>query len=411
MDNIKLKDLLQKHISGTISEPERLILWMELEKPENAAEIKAVLFKLSLESREAGSYNPKEWEGMITSILNADKVYKIESPDPAETPIYEIKPGRKQLPWAAAAAILILLSAGSYLFLSRRSAKEFAATNNTITALNNDKAPGGRKAILYLANGQKINLDSARNGQLAKLGSTTVTKTDSGKLLIAAAENNISESVGLNTLQTPRGGIYQITLPDGTEAWLNAESSITYPTQFNKKQRDVSITGEVYFEVAKDAAHPFIVSLGANSSWMQVEVLGTHFNINAYEDNEDNQTKTTLLEGSVKIMAHGESRMIRPGEQALASFIKTDIEINNQVDLEKVIAWKNGEMLLTNNSVKQLMHEISRWYDVDIQYAGPIPDKKFYGSINRNVPLSTVLNGLNAYGVKTTLEGKKIIVQ
>jgi len=258
-----------------------------------------------------------------------------------------------------------------------------------------------------------------QKGQIAKFGSTTVIKTGNGRLLYASSgEKALQEESKLNELRTPRGGIYQITLPDGTQAWLNASSSITYPTRFSGTKRNVSISGEIYFEVAKDASHPFVVSLpaktkgqGESASWMQVEVLGTHFNINAYNGNEDNLTNTTLFEGSVRILAHGTSRMIEPGEQASASFAGAQIGVKDKVDMEKVIAWKNGEMALANSSVEQIMQEISRWYDVDIKYGGSVPNKGFYGSIDRNVPLSSVLNALKAYGVETRLEGRTIIVE
>jgi len=423
MDTNKIKDLLKKHMAGNLSDSERLIFWMELNKPENAIEIKAIFLELSYGTEESSFYNPEEWEEMIPSILTAgkaersDKVYKLRSSDSVESPVCSIAPKRRKLTWAAAAAILILLATGSYFFFSTMKANQMAIA--PVQGMSkNDVAPGSSKAILYLANGQKINLDSAHNGQLASLSGTKVIKTDSGKLLYASANENDLIPAGLNTLSTPRGGIYQITLPDGTQAWLNAGSSITYPTRFVKKQRDVSITGEVYFEVAKDVAHPFIVSLPAKTkdqresgSWMQVEVLGTHFNINAYNSNENNLARTTLLEGSVKVLAHGASRMIKPGEQASASLGSPRIGVSDKVDVGKVIAWKNGEIALNNSSVEQIMQEISRWYDVDIKYAGRIPNKGFYGSIDRTVPLSSVLKALEAYGVKTKLEGKTIIVE
>jgi transmembrane sensor len=352
--------------------------------------------------------SPETSAAIFESIIRSDTKGKI--------PIRPISSFR--LSWVAAVAVtLILISSGTYFFLTKKSST--AIVKNEKPAIINDIAPGTIKAILYLPTGQQIMLDSAKNGELAKLGNTIITKTDSGKLLYTSnGKIADADETSFNELRTPRGGIYQITLPDGTSAWLNASSSITYPTRFDEKQREVRITGEVYFEVAHDAAHPFLVSLpaktrdqGENGHWMQIEVLGTHFNVNNYGSYDDGPSRTTLLEGSIKISAHGQTRLIRPGEQAATSFTSKSIEINNKVDLEKVMAWKNGEMSLTNSTVQQIMQEISRWYDVDIKYAGTIPDKKFYGTIDRNVPLSTVLNGLKSYGVETKLEGKTIIVQ
>lgn len=359
-------------------------------------------------------------EGAFTGDENLDlrerifeKIRALQSEQPS-APVYQIRFHRSR--WWAAVAILILLAAAGYFWMTHKpsGSPEIAAP----AAQSNDIAPGGNKAILYLANGSRIVLDSVQKGQLAKLGNTNVIKTDSGKLLYAAVtdKTDLTES-GLNTLSTPRGGIFQLTLPDGTQAWLNAESSITYPTRFTGKQRKVRITGEVYFEVAKDASHPFIVSLPAvtrnqeeNGHWMQVEVLGTHFNINAYNDAEDKQVRTTLLEGTVRVSAHGTYRIIKPREQAATAFTDKAIAVSNKVDLEKVMAWKNGEMVLTHGDVAKLMRDISRWYDVDIEYQGKVPEGQFSGSINRNVSLSSVLNVLKAYGVPTRLEGKKLIV-
>jgi len=312
---------------------------------------------------------------------------------------------------AAAAIITGIFITSKFIFFPKQQTNPIA--NNQIKIP--DVAPASNKATLILSTGQQIILDSAKNGQLAKFGNTTITKTDSGKLLYAVTGAKSSpDETSFNELTTPRGGIYELELPDGSEAWLNAASRIDYPTRFTGKNREVFIEGEVYFEVAHDAAHPFVVSLpaktkdqGERGHWLQIEVLGTHFNVNTYSE----ITKTTLLEGSIKITAHGTSKTIKPEEQAISGFNGKGIEIDKSVDLDKVMAWRNGKIAITDVSVQQLMSEISRWYDMDVEYKGAVPEKQFYGTIRRDVPLSTVLNALKTYGVETQVEGKKIIVQ
>ena len=295
----------------------------------------------------------------------------------------------RRLKWVAAAAVITgVLLLGKFLFYPKQQNVQVVVNN-----VKTDVAPASNKAILILSNGQQIALDSAKNGQLAKFGNTTISKTDSGKLLYSLSDNASSglkastDETQFNTLITPRGGIYQLTLPDGTKVRLNAASRIDYPTRFSGKKREVFINGEVYFEVAHDAAHPFIVS---KEHLMQIEVLGTHFNIKAYDQSDKTPARTTLLEGSIKISVGNETKQIIPGEQAVAGFNKKGIEIKKNVDLEDVMAWRNGEMVLTSGSVQEIMNEIfALVLDMDIVYAeSAIPDKQFYGSVQRDVPLS-----------------------
>jgi transmembrane sensor len=304
---------------------------------------------------------------------------------------------------AAAAALLILVS-GTYFLLNRKSATE--TTPLAQTKKPADIAPGGNKAILTLANGSKIILDSAANGTLAQQGNTKIIKTDNGKLAYDASKEKPTE-ITYNTLSTPRGGQYQLNLPDGSKVWLNAASSITYPTSFVGKERKVTITGEAYFEVTHDAAKTFKVQVKGT----EVEDLGTHFNINAYP--EEQSINTTLLEGKVRVTSgsgtNSRQSILKPSQQARV--VGEKIQIANDPDLDQVMAWKNGEMALTYGNTQKLMQDISRWYDVDIEYAGKVPEGKFSGSISRNVPLSSILNALKAYGIQTRLEEKKLIIQ
>lgn len=424
-----LKDLLLQYLSGQISTADQTTLYSMLLDDRNEAEAKIILREISENTTADKSYRAADWELMINAILslesvienrplisNAEKAVLLKERTISEKFIQRM-PLRKMNLALAAASIIVLLGLTVY-FEFIYKVKFIDAEPNKNAAVVADFAPASNKAVLILSTGQKIILDSAKNGQLAKFGNTTISKTDSGKLLYSSTGSKINaEESSFNSLTTPRGGIYELTLPDGTKAWLNAASRIDYPTRFTDKKREVFIEGEVYFEVAHDEAHPFLVSLGTKTKeqgerghWTQIEVLGTHFNVNAYDDN-GNPARTTLLEGSIKISAHGENRIIEPGEQAITGFESKSIGIDQHVNIDKVMAWRNGRIAITDVSVQQLMTEISRWYDVDIEYAGAVPDKQFYGSIRRDVPLSTVLHALEAYGVKIKIEGKKIIVQ
>lgn len=419
---LDLKTLITKLIAGDISANERAQLYDWVEDENKEEEFRSIMSSHFENQAPADDESPA-WETMVQSILSHKNVWNEkyndekdneETFDERDNKVY-VFPQWRRLKWVAAAAVItgILLTAKLLFFKTPQ--------NNpaAISAIKPDVAPASNKAILILSDGQQIALDSAKNGQLAKFGNTIISKTDSGKLLYASSGSKAtSDETQFNTLITPRGGIYQLTLPDGTKVWLNAASRIDYPTRFTGKKREVFINGEVYFEVAKDATHPFLVSLpekaGAqreNNHWMQIEVLGTHFNVKAYDQSDKAPTRTTLLEGSIKISVGNESKQIIPGEQAVAGFNKKGIEIKKNVDLDDVMAWRNGEMVLTSGSVQEIMNEISRWYDMDIVYTGAIPDKQFYGSVQRDVPLSTVLHALEAYGVQTRVEGKKIIVQ
>jgi len=311
--------------------------------------------------------------------------------------------------WAAVAAVIILLAGvGGYFWWARNAPKgQGAATGPSIAA--NDVLPGGNKAVLTLGDGKQIILDSARQGKLGIQGNSSISKTDSGKLVYQPMRGAATAELIYNTLATPRGGQYQLTLPDGTRVWLNAASSIRYPAAFTKETREVFITGEAYFEIAANARKPFIVTMGQGG---RVEVLGTHFNVFAYED--EDAVRTTLLEGKVRVLSTSygdkqEAVMLSPGEQGVLD-PSGKLVVKKDVNLESVMAWKNGEIVLNEEGVEMIMRQISRWYDVDVHYNGVIPVRRFNGMIDRKAPLSGVLSVLRANGVHVSLEGKIITV-
>ncbi|HEY1009446.1 MAG TPA: FecR domain-containing protein [Daejeonella sp.] len=292
---------------------------------------------------------------------------------------------------ASAAVILLFVGFGGYFFTVKNEPVVQRAVKVT------DALPGGKKAVLTLSDGSRIILDDISNGTLAKQGNITINKTSDGQLIYdasgAAGEKNFEGTY--NTISTPRGGEYQVILPDGSKVWLNSASSIRFPTMFSGGQRDVTLTGEAYFEVARNPARPFNVS--ANN--MKVSVLGTHFNLMAYED--EASVKATLLEGSIRVSSGTSSALVKPGEQAHISAKNISV---SQADLEEAMAWKNGYFYFKNTDIKSVMRQLSRWYDVEVEYGGDLPATVFSGKMYRNVNASKLLDILSYFKVNFRVE-------
>ena len=308
---------------------------------------------------------------------------------------------------AVAASIVLVIGLTGYLMLNHSGSNKAIVNNTNPTRegrfKNDVQAPQVNKAILTLANGSTIVLDSANDGLLARQGNVNVLKSGSGK--VAYKDNNAlpSEQIKYNTIRVPKGSRpFHLQLADGSEVWLNVASSITFPTSFVGKSRMVEITGEAYFEIAHDAARPFIVSKGEAS----IQVLGTHFDVNAYDD-EPNM-KVTLLEGSVEIKSQKSKVKIKPGEQAT---IASDgaLVISDKADLDEAIAWKNGRFEFNNADIATVMRQISRWYNVEVSYQGKIPFH-FGGQIARGSSLVEIFKILEISGVRFTIDGNKVNV-
>jgi ferric-dicitrate binding protein FerR (iron transport regulator) len=302
---------------------------------------------------------------------------------------------------AIAASIIGLLLVSVFLLNDKIGKKGIAKSEINPRRFKNDVLPGGDKATLTLADGSTIVLDDAQNGTLAQQGNSKIIKHD-GRISYDLTNKNSNEIV-YNTIATPKGGQYQLELPDGSQVWLNATSSIHFPTSFTGNERRIEITGEAYFEIARNPNMPFIVTV--NNA--EVQVLGTHFNINAYND-EDN-VKTTLLEGSVKFVNDGNVNILKPGQQA--QLTKDGMtKVVNDVDVNGVVAWKNGMFDFENAGIETVMRQLSRWYDVEIEYKGKTDDL-FIAEMRRNIKLSDALKALELTGkVKFDIQGKKIIV-
>ena len=307
----------------------------------------------------------------------------------------------KLWPRFAAAAVIVFAIAGAALYFfqpekqnAQPVAKEYA----------NDIKPGGYHATLTLANGKTISLTQAPAGKLADQPGVSVSKTSEGQLVYEQVAGQ-GETTGdaFNTVTTPVGGEYQVNLPDGSKVWLNAASSLKYPLHFNGNERKVELTGEAYFEIAHDAARPFRVS----SSQQVVQVLGTHFNINAYED--EAAVVTTLLQGSVQVIpGNGKPVMLIPGQHAVNNNNRLVAE---QADVQNAIAWKSGRTQFTNTDIKTIMRMLARWYDIEVEYQGAVPAEKFWGSVSRSKNISQVLRVMELTGdVHFKISGRRITV-
>jgi len=299
---------------------------------------------------------------------------------------------------AIAASIILCCIVGLYFMVGRNTLPSTAKTE-----LKNI-LPGGHKAILTLADGTVVNLDDAKNGQIANQNGIVIRKAKNGQLEYIIKEIPNTSLTGSNTIATPRGGQYQVSLPDGTKVWLNAATTLKYPYAFAKNERVVELNGEAYFEVSKDHTRPFRVKTDAQ----MVEVLGTHFNINAY--NDEAAIKTTLLEGAVKVSNAGGSVKLHPGEQSKLNINTAKLIVDQEIDIDKEMAWKNNIFSFDNDDLQTIMRQISRWYDVDVVYQGKISTEKYVGEIPRNSNLGEVFKILELNHVHIDAKGKVLTV-
>ncbi len=375
--------LLQRFTAKTLSGAEREeLLALADDSPSILSD--EIVKMIIAEEDFSAEVTEEKWNPVLNKILTIDK--------PKRTPRRVLINTFK---WAAAAVMFIAFSFTAYISLNKKKEHVFAT----------DIAPGKNKAILTLANGKKISLSDATTGDIAKESGLSITKTADGQLVYHVAESENVEDNRLNTISTPNGGEWQIRLPDGSTVWLNAASSIQYPLNIGTaKRRVVKLDGEAYFEVAKDKLHPFIVETDKQS----VEVLGTHFNINSYRD--EPVTKTTLLEGSVKVLhkSTNEIEILKPGEQSIVSAHGIDVK---ETDVDEAIAWKEGYFKFNNEKKASILRKVARWYNVEIEYADPeAKDVMYYGTVSRIEKISKVIRKFEHTGdVSFKIKGKKTI--
>lgn len=297
--------------------------------------------------------------------------------------------------WAA--AVLLLIAGGAYFLLQPGKPDSVLAVKQ-----QQEIQPGKEGAILTLADGRKLLLDSMGNGIVTSQNGTQVVLKD-GQLSYEAGLNG---KPVINTMTTPRGRQFRLNLPDGTTVWLNAASSLTYPTAFTGNERAVEITGEAYFEVAKNEKMPFRVHINKATT---VEVLGTHFNVSGYAD--ENSINTTLLEGSVRLKTADQTLILKPGQAGHAGATGQFLHLAGSVDTSAVMAWKNGLFNFEGMKFDAVMRQLARWYDIDVEYEKGVPNIEFGGKMDRALTLSNVLSGLQASKVHFRMEGRRLIVQ
>lgn len=403
--NDRLQYLFQRYLTNRITEEEYTEFWELLQQGHDketlSTELQALWEKTLPEKR---LISPKHWDEKMARLINEA---------PTTPPVTKAHKTNRQtsFKWralAAVALVIFLVGGGIYLFQKTAQNKITATAPPAKQKKQKGLQPGGNKATLTLSNGARIVLDSATKGTITQQGKTNVVQPANGQLAYKPLRDIRLTDVVYNTLRTPRGGKYQITLPDGTKVWLNAASSLRFPTAFPGKKRMVEMTGEAYFEVAANATKPFIVLVDG----MTVNVLGTHFNIMAYDD--EPVVKTTLLEGAIKLtprFPNGDKQGIKlkPGQQARLNK-QGDITVLNQVKTAKVVAWKNNLFWFEENDIHEVMRQIARWYNADVVIKGDIP-QHFTGSIPKNVNVLRVFQILQETGnMNFSIDDHKIIV-
>lgn len=374
MNQKEVEELLNRFKKGETTAPEEVLLkyWLHHHEEETAR----------LNTSDFSKAEKEMWE--------------VISPSKIVIPFY-----KRYTSIAAAVILFIGVSASIYFYTNNKS-----LTVKNKATVNKKIEHGGNKAILTLADGKKIILDEAANGELAKVSGIKITKAADGRLVYSIADQAQRDGkILFNTIETPKGGQYQINLPDGSSVWLNAASKLTFPTRFIGSERKVNLSGEGYFEITKNKKMPFKVV----TALQEVEVLGTHFNINSYTDEAN--TKTTLVEGSVKVKLLNEqqSSVLKPGEQAVNTSNKLKID---EVDVEAVIAWKNGYFRFDDEELESIMHKVERWYNVDVVYNNEkMKSEKLGGITTRFSEVGDLLKMLELTGkVKFKIEGQKILV-
>jgi transmembrane sensor len=410
MQTNNFQDLLDKYLTGSLTEQERNRFYELLNDPEHNRQLAAIIDKELYEHTFESDPDNK-----LLAAIQQNLHSGIQAENDKRAKVIRLT---RRL--AVASVFLIGICGIAWWWLTAKKPTQNEIVQEKPVNDKNAITPGGNKAILKLSDGREIILDSVANGALAQQGNSQVTKTKSGELVYEVTAQNSGgplttqySPLAYNTIATPRGGQYQLVLADGSKVWLNASSSLRYPTAFTGKERRVELTGEGYFEVAtlrlrSGQKMPFHVQV----NHMDVEVLGTHFNINSY--NDEPAIRTTLLEGSVKVVnrqsAIGNNTVVlTPGKQAV--LIADSRFTIADADVEQVMAWKNGLFSFTGADLATVMRQLSRWYNVEVKYEGQIPARKFSGEITHDLTLSQLMNGLQSLGIKFNIQGRTMIVQ
>lgn len=442
MNQQRLKYLIEQYIDNAATVAERHELEVYFHQETNGDLFSRAAGDLLEQRPFVGAEQP--YIGLAQRVLQMDKLYDTSSIDsnagsnsPDSKPESEVRPALVhplrllKRHWFKYAAVAILLLGTAAYYWNNSTTTEQPLTRRS-EPLTTDLAPGSQRAVLTLSDGRTIALDSASIGHLANQSGADILKLDDGQIAYRM-QGHADKELTWNTMSTPRGGQYRLVLPDGTNVWLNAASSITYPAVFTGEARMVKITGEVYFEVTKDKDKTFLVDIEGKST---VQVLGTSFNVNSYSDY--GSIETTLVEGIVKVIrepgksdpaypdrptkpsgahsTHTGSVVLKPGQQAkipihaIPGSTEAPFQIISDADVDQVLGWKNGLFNFNGLSLKEAIPQLERWYDIQVRYEGAIPTVKFKGRMNRGVKISTILNWFSELGIKTKLEGRTLIV-
>jgi len=389
MDQNRIRHLLKLYADNISTKEEVEELFSLVKASGSDEQLKRLVMESANDEEPAIDLSEENWDQIWNNIRSGT-----------------IKPGKKPviaifLRYAAAAFLALIAGMGIFFIVHKKKENSIGI----VRSINhkNDIPPGGNKATLTLADGSTIILDTAQNGFLTNQRGTKIIKLTTGLLSYKRAGKDDGKAL-YNTVTTPRGGQYQLELPDGTLVWLNAASSLYFPTVFVGKERKVELKGEAYFEVAKNASMPFHVEV----SNMDVQVLGTHFNIMSYFDEEN--INTTLLEGRVNLTVNGVTKNLLPGKQAVVNKKTNAVELSNAI-IKQAVAWKNGEFRFKETGIRELMRQVGRWYDVDIVYQTNSNNQYYTASLPRMQNISALLQTLELTGtVHFKIENRKIIV-
>jgi len=403
MNQNKLEEFLRLFVDGGISKEEYDQLFDYIRSNPDDGDLNNAIDNVFRNSKRFSTLNPENRELIFQNIIR-NKHFDTEIQNKTEN-----SPNFAPRLWyqlGIAASILILLTTGLFFYTNRtpvqKVAVKIAETKAQVIA------PGDDKAILTLSDGSKIILEDAKNGILANQAGISIQKTSDGKLLysFSSSANSVTpeseDKILYNKIETPIGGKYQVNLPDGSKVWLNSSSSLRFSALFNGDTREVELSGEAFFDVSKNKSKPFKVI----TKDQIVEVLGTQFNINSYSD--EGPIKTTLIEGSVKIIYKDKVVLLSPGQQFQP---KESVAKVVEADTEEVVAWKDGYFVFKNEDIRSIMRKLSRWYNVEVNYSGNVPEVGFGGNISRSKDISEVLDVLQlTNAVHFKVEGRRITV-
>jgi transmembrane sensor len=403
MTQNKLDELLSLFAEGKISRDEFEQLFDYLRSENDDEHFHYSMDQELRKMKACSTMSKQEKDNIFENILSNEDVY--QNTDSGRSGILNI---RAWYQIGVAASLLAILSIGLYLYSNRTVDTQLALSDSEILKEKVIIKPGGDKAVLTLSDGSKIILEDAKKGLLANQAGVSIQKTADGELLYSFSKNdiiiteNIPSEVIYNKIETPFGGKYQINLPDGSKVWLNSASTLRFPAFFSGDTREVELNGEAFFDIAKNPEKPFKVI----TKDQVVEVLGTQFNINSYSDEES--FKTTLIEGSVKIIYKDRVVLLSPGQQFQPNLKSSKVV---EADTEEVTAWKDGYFLFKDEDIQSIMRKVSRWYNVEVTYSGDIPDVGFGGNISRSKDIDEVLNVLQlTNAVHFKVEGRRITV-